>query len=281
MLVADRDTTLNANCSRFGGFNIKCKTFVDATDENCFKLIFGDTKTAGGLPFATPLLAKPREGGVRAAGPGLCSGRARPGGEARRGGAGRLRPGARGRGRDAGPGRGRRGVRRAMANVKVAVRVRPLSKRCVGAPRGGSVTSCGARRGRDGEGGREGRASLRRAQWLGGLAWGPRGVPPPELPQTGRLSSSVREGSLPPPLLLGFPEPDIAAGSRRCSAPPRLLVSDGQGGRQAGRLEATPPNKKVPQHSALVGSGSNVWLKACGLWKFGEEREGKGDFSGL
>lgn len=51
---------------------------------------------------------------------------------------------ARGGGRDAGPGRGRRGVRRAMANVKVAVRVRPLSKRCVGAPRGGSVTSCGA-----------------------------------------------------------------------------------------------------------------------------------------
>lgn len=168
-----------------------------------------------------------------------------------------------------------------MANVKVAVRVRPLSKRCVGAPRGGSVTSCGARRGRDGEGGREGRASLRRAQWLGGLAWGPRGVSPPELPQTGRLSSSVREASLPPALLLGFPEPDIAAG---CSAPPRLLVSDGQGGRQAGRqdgLRTTPPNKKVPQHSALGGSGSNVWLKACGLWKFGKEREGKGDYSGL
>lgn len=41
-------------------------------------------------------------------------------------------------GRDAGPGRGRpqlQGVSRAMANVKVAVRVRPLSKRCGGARR--------------------------------------------------------------------------------------------------------------------------------------------------
>lgn len=144
-----------------------------------------------------------------------------------------------------------------MANVKVAVRVRPLSKRCVGAPRGGSVTSCGARRGRDGEGGREGRASLRRAQWLGGLAWGPRGVPPPELPQTGRLSSSVRKGSLPPPLLLGFPEPDIAAGSRRCSAPPpRLLVSDGQGGRQAGRLEDNSPK----QEGAAAQRAGGLWI---------------------
>lgn len=128
MLVADRDTTLNANCSRFGGFNIKCKTFVDATDENCFKLIFRGFKAAGGLPFATPLLAKPGEGGVRAAGPGLCSGRARPGGEARRGraapprGAGpgaRCGAGARAAGREASHGQRQGGRAGPAAEQKV------------------------------------------------------------------------------------------------------------------------------------------------------------------
>lgn len=66
-------------------------------------------------------------------------------------------------GRDAGPGRGRPrllGVSRAMANVKVAVRVRPLSKRCGGARFEGSGAGTGRLRGVAGRGGRGGRCEV-------------------------------------------------------------------------------------------------------------------------
>lgn len=112
--------------------------------------------TRGGFP------SPPAGAARRRAGPGLPF----PAFPSAAGRGGRLRPspplpspgaGAPRRGRDVGPGRrrpGLLGVSRAMANIKVAVRVRPLSKRCGGARSGGTGRSRSPRqRGRYGAAG--------------------------------------------------------------------------------------------------------------------------------
>lgn len=78
-------------------------------------------------------------------------------------------------GRDAGSGLGRprrQGVRRVMANVKVAVRVRPLSKRCGGARSGsGGGTDRGGHGHHSGEGGCERRSGAVSGDREGAERW--------------------------------------------------------------------------------------------------------------